>query len=219
MHRITTHGHEGMAQNPDTVSISHRWHSMPEPGRQDRPRERPATGNSPPARPRAPRSPANHCHCSPAAGSSCLGSQEPAVFRRRAKTAGSGYKQQRTGSARRCSALFRERLLLLDRCDTQAMATDIHFAGETVRVTVYEEPGQVAEAFRSAQGLPFRLTAEGGRGDVYVNPSRVAFWLVSEPRRELEPPPGRPEESPQPTKEQQPVTDIWGQPLRRKRRR
>jgi hypothetical protein len=98
------------------------------------------------------------------------------------------------------------------------MATDIYFAAENVRVTVDEEPGQVAEAFTSAGGLPFRLTAHGGRGDVYVNPSTVAFWLVSEPPQKLEPPPEQPEESPQPTKERQPVTDIWGQPLRRKRR-
>jgi hypothetical protein len=107
----------------------------------------------------------------------------------------------------------------LDRCNTQAVATDIYFAGENVRVTVGEEPGQVAEAFASAGGFPFRLTAQGGRGDVYVNPSTVAFWLVSEARDEFEPPPGPPEESPQPTKERQPVTDIWGQPLGRKLRR
>ena len=99
------------------------------------------------------------------------------------------------------------------------MATDIYFAGENVRVTVDEEPAQVAEAFTSAEGLPFRLTAQGGRGDAYVNPSTVAFWHVSDPRHEFEPRPGPPEESTQPTKERQPVTDIWGQPLRRKRRR
>ena len=99
------------------------------------------------------------------------------------------------------------------------MATDIYFAGENVRVTVDEEPGRVAEGFTSAQGLPFRLTAQGGRGDVYVNPPTVAFWLVSEPRHEFEPPPGPLAESPQPTKERQPVTDIWGGPLPRKPRR
>lgn len=99
------------------------------------------------------------------------------------------------------------------------MATDIYFAGENVRVTVAEEPGHVAEAFTSADGRPFRLTVQGGRREVYVNPSTVAFWLVSDPRAEFEPPPEPPEESPQPTKERQPVTDIWGQPLRRKRRR
>ena len=60
-------------------------------------------------------------------------------------------------------------MLVLNRCNTQAGATDIYFAGENVRVTVDEEPGQVAEAFTSASGLPFRLTARGGRGDVYVN--------------------------------------------------
>jgi hypothetical protein len=99
------------------------------------------------------------------------------------------------------------------------MPTDIYFAGENVRVTVDEEPGQVAEAFSSAEGLPFRLTAHGGRGDVYVNPSTVAFWLVSGPPDEFEPRPRPPEELPQPTKERRPVTDIWGQPLRGKPRR
>ena len=95
------------------------------------------------------------------------------------------------------------------------MPTDIYFAGENVRVKVDEEPRQVAEAFTSAQGLPFRLTAPGGHRDVYVNPSMVAFWLVSEPGHEFEPPSGRPEESPQPTKGREAFTDIWGRPLRR----
>ena len=99
------------------------------------------------------------------------------------------------------------------------MTTDIYFAGENLRVTVDEEPGQVAEAFASAQGLPFRLTAQGGRGDIYVNPSTVALWLVSEPRHELEPPPVPPEEPPQRTKKRRPATDIWGRPLPPKPRR
>jgi hypothetical protein len=111
-----------------------------------------------------------------------------------------------------------------DRCDTQGMPTEIYFAGENVRVTVDEAPSQVAEAFTSAQGLPFRLTARGGRGEVYVNPSTVAFWLLSEhpaqpgdpsvPADRSEPP----REAAQPTKQRQAVTNIWGQPLRRKRR-
>jgi hypothetical protein len=99
------------------------------------------------------------------------------------------------------------------------MPTDIYFAGENVRLRVDEEPGQVAEAFTSAHGLPFRLTTLGGHHDVYVNPSTVAFWLLSETRHELEPPSGPPEEAAQPTKGREPVTDIWGQPLRRKPRR
>jgi hypothetical protein len=107
---------------------------------------------------------------------------------------------------------------VLDRCDTPAVPTDIFFAGENVHVTVDEDPGQVAEAFNSAGGLPFRLTVASGQR-VYVNPSTVAFWLVSEPRQELEPPAGPPEQSAQPTKGRDAVTDIWGQPLRRKRRR
>ncbi len=99
------------------------------------------------------------------------------------------------------------------------MATDIYFAGESLRVTVAEEPGQVAEAFASAEGHPFRLTAQGDGGDVYVNPSTVAFWLVSDQRHDFEAPPRPPAQSPPPKKERQPVTDIWGQPLRRKRPR
>jgi hypothetical protein len=99
------------------------------------------------------------------------------------------------------------------------MPTDIYFAGENVRVSVDEEPAQVAEAFTSAHGLAFRLTAQGGQRDVYVNPATVAFWLVSEPRHEFEAPSGPPEEPTQPTKRRESVTDIWGQPLRRKRRR
>lgn len=100
------------------------------------------------------------------------------------------------------------------------MPTDIYFAGENVRVKVDEEPGQVAEAFASARGLPFRLTAAGGHRDVYVNPSMVAFWLVSEPGREVEAPSGPPEELPQPREGLEAVTyDIWGRTVRRKPRR
>lgn len=98
------------------------------------------------------------------------------------------------------------------------MPTDIYFAAENVRVQVDEDPGQIVEAFTSANGLPFRLTAAGADLDVYVNPSTVAFWLVSKTRRESEFPPGPPEESARPMKRREPVTDIWGQPLRRKPR-
>lgn len=95
------------------------------------------------------------------------------------------------------------------------MPTEIFFAGDDVRLRVDEEPGQVAEAFTSADGLPFRLTAAGGHRDVYVNPSMVAFWLASEPGREFASPA---EESPQPTQERETVTyDIWGRTVRRER--
>lgn len=100
------------------------------------------------------------------------------------------------------------------------MSTDIYFAGENVRVRVDEEPGQVAEAFASAHGLPVRLTDAGGHREVYVNPSMVAFWLVSEPSREVEPPAGSPEESPQAEQGRETVTyDIWGRTVRRTLRR
>ncbi|MGN6169948.1 MAG: hypothetical protein ACTHQQ_17535 [Solirubrobacteraceae bacterium] len=94
------------------------------------------------------------------------------------------------------------------------MPTDIYFATENLRVKVDEEPGQVAQAFASANGLPFRLTAPDGHRDVYVNPSMVAFWLVSEPGRE---PTASPEEASPPTSGREVVThDIWGRPVRRK---
>jgi hypothetical protein len=97
------------------------------------------------------------------------------------------------------------------------MPTDIYFASENVCVKVDEEPSQVAEAFTSARGLPLRLTAPGGRRDVYVNPSMVAFWLVSESGREFA---GLPGESLQPMSGQEIVTyDVWGRPVRRKPRR
>ena len=98
------------------------------------------------------------------------------------------------------------------------MPTDIYFAAENVRVEVDEDPGQIAEAFMSARGLPFRLTATDGDHEVYVNPSTMAFWLISEPRPDFEPPTEQPEASAQPTKRREPVTDIWGQPLRRRPR-
>lgn len=95
------------------------------------------------------------------------------------------------------------------------MPTDIYFAGDNMRVTVDEDPGQVAEAFSSAGGVPFRLTGRGGDDEIYVNPAMVAFWGTAEPGRE----PEHLEESPQPATPRQTVTDIWGQPLRRKPRR
>lgn len=91
------------------------------------------------------------------------------------------------------------------------MPTVIYFAGENVSVQVVEDPGQVAEAFRSADGLPFRLSSLGHRGEVYVNPATVAFWSDSGSSPDAGPPPA--------TTGRGAVTDIWGQPLRRKPRR
>ena len=102
----------------------------------------------------------------------------------------------------------------VDRCNTDGVPTDIYFAGENVRVRVDEDPNQVAEAFTSAGGLPFRLSAEGLR-EVYINPGMVAFWSASE----SSPEPGAPQDSPPPTTGRQAVTDIWGNPLGKKRRR
>ena len=97
------------------------------------------------------------------------------------------------------------------------MPTEIHFAGQ-IRITVEEDPGQVAEAFAGADGSPFLLTA-GTAGPVYVNPSLVAFWSAPEsaPNQEdrRDPPPPEP---PPPTGRKA-VTDIWGEPLRKKPRR
>jgi hypothetical protein len=95
------------------------------------------------------------------------------------------------------------------------MPTYIYFSGTGVNVKVEEDPGHVAEAFASAGGLPFRLTGHGQRGEVYVNPSTVAFWSASESTPE----PGAPHDSVPPTRERQPVTDLWGKPLRKKRGR
>ena len=106
-------------------------------------------------------------------------------------------------------------LLLLDRCNTDGVPTDIYLAGENVRLKVDEEPSQVAEAFTSAHGLPFRLTGQGHRGEVYINPAMVAFWSASE----SSPKQRAPKDSPPPTTERQGVTDIWGKPLRKKPRR
>jgi hypothetical protein len=95
------------------------------------------------------------------------------------------------------------------------MPTYIYFAGAGVHAHVDEEPGQVAEAFASAGGLPFRLTSQGGHGEVFINPATVAFWSASESIAEPEAPPGAPPRR----REREPVTDIWGKPLRKKRGR
>jgi hypothetical protein len=95
------------------------------------------------------------------------------------------------------------------------MATDIYFAGAGVRVTVGEDPRDVADAFTSAGGLPFRLTGHDQRGEVYINPSTVAFWSASE----SSPDSVAPQDSSPPTRERQAATDIWGKPLRKNRGR
>lgn len=95
------------------------------------------------------------------------------------------------------------------------MPTYIYFAGTGVHVEVDEAPSQVAEAFASAGGLPFRLTSQDDRGEVYINPATVAFWSASEST----PQPGAPQDPPPPTKTRQAVTDLWGQPISGKRRR
>lgn len=107
------------------------------------------------------------------------------------------------------------RLPLGDRCDTHGVPTDIYFATENVRVAVDEDPSQVAEAFTSAHGLPFRLTGQGGRGEVYINPAMVAFWSASDVRPERE----HSSEPVEPTSERGTVTDIWGRPLGTRPRR
>ncbi len=92
------------------------------------------------------------------------------------------------------------------------MPTDIYFSGESVRIKVDEDPDRVAEALSSSEGLPVRLSA--GRGEVWVNPGAVAFWLASEPSPQPDP-----QESHEPATKRQTVTDMWGNPLRKRPRR
>jgi hypothetical protein len=94
-------------------------------------------------------------------------------------------------------------------CHTLVMPTDIYFAGQDVRVQVYEDPSQVAEAFASARGLPFRLTGHDGQSAMYINPLTVAFWSAGR----AGPAPERPHESTEPRTKRQTVTDVWGRPL------
>jgi hypothetical protein len=95
------------------------------------------------------------------------------------------------------------------------MPTYIYFAGAGVYIKVDEDPSHVAEAFMSAGGLPFRLTGQDHRDEVYINPATVAFWSASESAPE----PTAPEDPPTTTRRREAVTDIWGQPLRKKRGR
>lgn len=105
------------------------------------------------------------------------------------------------------------RPICLGRCDTPGVPTDIYFAAASLRIRVEEDPDQVAEAWTSAQGVPFRLTAHGAPGEVYVNPGLVAFWQAAD----RSPEPGPAQESPQPANDPGAV-DIWGRPLRRRPR-
>ena len=106
----------------------------------------------------------------------------------------------------------RERPSASDRCDTPRVPTEIYFPGDNVRVKVDQDPAHVAEAFSSAQGLPFRLTSQGD--EIYINPAAVAFWFAADPA-----PAPDPEESEEGSPARDTVTDIWGRPLRKKPRR
>jgi hypothetical protein len=106
-------------------------------------------------------------------------------------------------------------LSILDRCNTDGMTTRIYFAGAGVYITVGEDPSEVADAFTSAAGLPFRLTGQDQRDEVYINPATVAFWSAAE----SSPDRVAPEDSSPPARERPAATDIWGKPLRKKRGR
>lgn len=96
------------------------------------------------------------------------------------------------------------------------MASRIYFAGAGVYIEVDEDPSHVADAFTSAGSLPFRLTGQDRRTEVYINPATVAFWSASD----SSPDPVAPRDSSSPPpRERQAVTDIWGKPLRKKRGR
>jgi hypothetical protein len=97
-------------------------------------------------------------------------------------------------------------------CDTPYVPTDIYCAGGDVRITVDEDPSQVAEAFNSADGHSLRLTSGGD--EVYFNPRLVAFWSTAEVGSEAESPP----ESEKSSIRRQAVTDLWGNPIRSKPR-
>lgn len=123
------------------------------------------------------------------------------------------HRPRRRLVARHCALdHWRDAFLILDRCNTDGMATYVYFAGAGVYLQVDEDPSQVADAFTSAGGLPFRLTVKDQHGEVYINPAMVAFWSASE----SSPEPVAPRDSP-PTREGRAVTDIWGKPLRKKR--
>ena len=94
------------------------------------------------------------------------------------------------------------------------MPTDIYFVSAGVRITVDQDPSEVADAFTSAGGLPVRLTGEEQRDEVYVNPTTVAFWSTSESSSERaalqDPPPAATERQ---------AVAIGGKPIRKKRSR
>lgn len=95
------------------------------------------------------------------------------------------------------------------------MPTDIYFAADRVAITVDEDPGRVAEVFAATDRGAVRLTREGGGGEVYINPETVAFWVLSETRPDAEPQ----EDSPEAPVRRDTVTDIWGNPISKRRRR
>lgn len=105
------------------------------------------------------------------------------------------------------------------------MPTDIYFAAGTVLIKVEEDPSEVAEAFASAAGLPFRLTDQSDQSEVYINPGAVAFWSDSavspalEAQESPQPTAEQAQESPQPAAQRGGVTDLWGNPLGKKKRR
>lgn len=74
------------------------------------------------------------------------------------------------------------------------MPTVIYFGEGNLRLTVTEEADQVRAAFEHADGRPFKLN-ELSVGEVYVNPTRIAFWRGVPPAAGP-PGPGAPPPSP-----------------------
>lgn len=132
------------------------------------------------------------------------------------------------GSSFPAGIRFTNRLPRADRCHTRGMPTDIYFSGESLRLAVDEDPDQLAEAFSSSQGRPFRVTAKAGGGQVWVNPGAVAFWLASDAIRHPEAQESgdasqesrdASQESRDAPNKRQDVTDLWGNPIRKRPRR
>ena len=62
------------------------------------------------------------------------------------------------------------------------MSTVIRFSGPDgeggpMSTYVVEGPEQILEAWRAAEGLPFRVTHEASGRAMYVNPLNVACWF------------------------------------------
>jgi hypothetical protein len=92
--------------------------------------------------------------------------------------------------------------------------TEIYFAADRVAITVDEDPGRVAEVFAATDRGAVRLTRQGG-GEVYINPETVAFWVPSETGPDAD----RQEDSAETSVRRDTVTDIWGNPISKRRRR